>query len=75
MSATWFEMGEKKGKVEGKVEGLLTAISAVLEVKFGEAGLAFADQLAHVTDISMLAALLASSKKASSLEELRPLLN
>ncbi len=79
MGATWFEMGEKKGRQEGRLaaerNGLLTAISAVLEVKFGEAGLAFADELSGVADVGTLTAFLASSKKASSLDELKQLLH
>ena len=39
------EEGIEKGRNEGRTEGLLVGIESLLELKFGPAGLAVADQL------------------------------
>ena len=72
MGLTFREEGQLQGRQEGRLEGVRLAISAVLEVKFGGAGVAFAERLSDVTDAAKLHEILSQAKRASSLDDLVP---
>jgi len=62
--------GIQKGIEKGKIEGLQQAILAVLEVKFGEAGLAYADFVKKIDKLDRLEELLRKIEKSESVEQL-----
>jgi hypothetical protein len=70
--------GEQKGLAEGEQkgrrEGLLAGIAALLEVKFGQDGLALLPTIRQQADIGLLDQILQSLRTASDLEEVRGLL-
>jgi hypothetical protein len=51
-------------RMEGKIEGLLAGLEALLDARFGEAGLALMPQLRQIEDPARLAALLQTARKA-----------
>ena len=65
------EKGIQLGRVEGEREGLLAAIELGLDLKFGADGLHLYPELAQVTDVATLHAIVAALKQPVTLEELR----
>ncbi len=65
------EQGREEGFREGFREGLLTSISLVLELKFGPPGVALLPEIEALHDVTILQAILASLKTATTLDEVR----
>jgi hypothetical protein len=63
MEQMWLDQGEAKGRSEGRSEGL----EAVLEVRFGDAGVALMPRIRQITDAAVLERLLRESKSVSDL--------
>lgn len=63
--------GRRQATAEAERKGLFKAIGAVLDVRFGAEGLAFVDEIAHMTDTDKLDAILIQAKRVPSLEALR----
>ena len=61
---------ERLAKVEGR-QYLLNALSFALELKFGEAGLALAEDLKTVPDMEQLSAILEQIRSAMTVAEVR----
>lgn len=72
---TFITFPEQYGREQGRIEGLLEGLEAVLEFKFQEEGLALMPELRKIDDSDRLAAILQAVRKASSLEEIRPLIS
>jgi hypothetical protein len=64
-------IGMEKGMKEGMKEGLFKGIEAMLEVRFGPAGLQLLPEIRQVQDQATLEAVLDASKTAAAPEELR----
>jgi hypothetical protein len=61
----------KDARAEGQVKGLLAGLEALLEAKFGEAGLALMPQVTAVGEPARLAAILQHARKAASVDAFR----
>lgn len=64
-------LAREEGREEGRQEGFVEALSIALELKFGEAGLAFARELQNVKDLAKLRAIQQAIRSAKSVDELR----
>lgn len=62
---------ERIGRAEGRAEGLIEGIDAMLDMKFGQAGLALMPEIQHIDDIAILEQLLQVIKSATALDEVR----
>lgn len=62
---------ERIGRAEGRAEGLIEGIDAMLDMKFGQAGLALMPEIQHIDDIAILERLLQVIKSATALDEVR----
>ena len=62
---------ERIGRAEGRAEGLIEGIDAMLDMKFGQAGLALMPEIQHIDDIATLERLLQVIKSATALDEVR----
>ena len=69
------EEGEKKGKIEGKIEGLLEGIETGLKERFPTAEPTLMPQIRTLHDIDKLRAIHKRLWTASSLNEIRDLIN
>ncbi len=67
---TYITLAERKGIQKGKVEGLQQAILAVLEVKFGEAGLAYTNSVKNIDNLDVLENLLRKIEKTDNADQL-----
>lgn len=65
--------GIAEGRVEGRAEGLLQGIAALLEVKFGQAGLDLMPEIQAVHDVAILEQVLEVAKTTTSLDDVRAL--
>jgi hypothetical protein len=65
---------EKFGHEKGIKEGLLEGIEAMLEIKFGSAGLEMLPELKGVEDVALLRQVVASLKQGGGVEDVRRLL-
>jgi hypothetical protein len=63
--------GHARGLEEGRAEGLVEGIGAMLEMKFGPAGLALLPEIQSIDDIATLERLLQAIKQAATLDEVR----
>lgn len=63
--------GLEEGRAEGRVEGLVEGITAMLDIKFGQAGVALMQEIQEIDDIATLERLLQAIKTAASPEEIR----
>ena len=71
---SWERIAKEDGRVEGRVEGMVEGMAVALELKFGTAGLAFAEELKSITDLAKLRAVRDAIRSASSPDDLRALL-
>ena len=62
---------ERIGRAEGRAEGLVEGIDAMLDMKFGQAGLALMPEIQTIDDIATLERLLQVIKSATTLDEVR----
>ena len=62
---------ERIGRAEGRAEGLIEGIDAMLDMTFGQAGLALMPEIQHIDDIAILERLLQVIKSATALDEVR----
>lgn len=67
------EKGLEKGLEQGRAEGIRLGLRAIVETKFGAAGVALVDQLPETTDVAKLDGLTRAAAKATTLDDLRPL--
>lgn len=65
------ERGRAEGRQEGQLEGLREAIALGLDLKFGSAGVALLPEIAAITDIAVLRAIIARLKTAATLDDVR----
>jgi hypothetical protein len=65
--------GERMARQEGERTGLLTAIADSLEAKFGEAGLAFSQELLAISDTNKLRLISKAIVNAPTIDALRAL--
>ena len=64
-------IGHARGLEEGRAEGLVEGIGAMLEMKFGPAGVALLPEIQSIDDIATLERLLQAIKQAATLDEVR----
>lgn len=67
-------VGMKKGIVQGREEGLKEAISDILEIKFGVAGLGLFGHVKQITDLEALRKIRLGLKQAQSVAEAEALI-
>jgi hypothetical protein len=67
----YFQQREIDQKRSGEIKGLISGITSVLRLRFGEAGLALLPQLEKQTDPDRLQLFLSSAESAADLHELR----
>ena len=65
------QKGIKEGIQKGKIQGLQHAIITILKVKFGEAGLAYADAIKTIEELDKLEDLLEKIEKVDTIEQLQ----
>lgn len=65
------ERGRVEGRVEGQVQGLQEAITFGLELKFGAAGAALLPEIGQIADPTLLQAIMARLKTATTLDDVR----
>lgn len=63
--------GRAAGQAEGRLQGLRDGISLGLELRFGEAGTAAAQELADVSELAVLERIMDALRAGSPLEEIR----
>lgn len=64
-------VGLEQGLAQGVAQGMLDSIATVLEVKFGDAGLALLPEIRQITGPEQLKAILARCVTAASLDDVR----
>ena len=64
-------IGRAEGLKAGRAEGLVEGIAAMLDMKFGQAGLALIAEIQTIDDIAILERLLQVIKSATTLDEVR----
>ena len=62
-----------QGLTQGRLEGLRSGIEAVLDIRFGAAGLALMDRIRHLDDPVRLEDLLQAVRREPSLDAVRRL--
>ena len=71
---TYERLVRDEGVEQGLQQGLQRGLAVALEVKFGEAGVSFAQELNAIADLNKLRAVEQAIRTAASVDELRPLL-
>ena len=66
--------GEQRGEERGRREQMLSSIEMILEMKFGSDGLQLMSQIAPISDLESLKAILRSVIAANKVEELQQLI-
>lgn len=66
-------MGIEKGRAEGRMEELLSTIELLLNIRFGEAGVALMPELTEVAEYDRLRTVRDAILTAEALETLYPL--
>jgi hypothetical protein len=69
--ASFVSCAERAGFVKGLCKGLLSSIEAVLDVKFGAAGLRLMPEFRPLRDVEKLRALLRAVKAAASVDDVK----
>ena len=64
---------QRFGRIEGLTQGRLEGIEAILELRFGDAGLQLMPELRAIDNEDQLEAILRAAKTAASPDELRKL--
>ncbi len=65
--------GREEGREEGRRAGLLAGLEQILDLKFGEEGRRAFDDVGHIEDLSVLEAVMARLRTATTLDEIRAL--
>jgi len=68
---TYITYGERIGLERGRIEGLQEAITFGLELKFGAAGAALLPEIGQIADPTLLQAIMARLKTATTLDDVR----
>ncbi|NUM37217.1 MAG: hypothetical protein HUU50_21950 [Candidatus Brocadiae bacterium] len=61
--------GRKEGRKEGEIKGKIEGIEAILDIKFGDQGLACMDKVQSIQDLEKLQQVFLLAKKSQSLDE------
>jgi hypothetical protein len=64
-------IGHERGLEEGRAAGLLEGIVAVLEIRFGQAGVDLIPEIQRIDDVSTLERVLQAAKTLRTLDEIR----
>ena len=71
----WLEQGQQEGRQEGRQEGLLAGIELALELKFGLEGLALWPEIARISSLPQLQAIVVALRQVDTAGELREIVH
>lgn len=66
--------GEREGQIKGQIKGKMEGLEAILDIKFGDQGLACMEKIRSIHDLEKLQQVFLLAKNSLSLKEFQEML-